>query len=125
MTEPLIDRLSKWAGRVQWLFPFAVLIAVACAIAAGVIILSSTHHADDRYLLPALVGLLWSLNACAFIVGFRTVPGPAEGSDGGVLRIRHGMRRARYRLLALAFVGTTVAVIVITFKLLSLWWREF
>ena len=110
---------------MRWLLPFAILIAATCAIAAGVIIFSSTHHTNDRYLLPALIGLLWSLNACAFIVGFRTVPSPAERADGIAVRIHRRMRRARYRLLALAFVGTTVAVIIVTFKMASLWWREF
>ncbi len=118
----LIDSLQALAERAAPLRPFAGAAMLLFGLATGALILS---FGDDRYLWPAMVGLLWSASTYAFIATFRFVPRPAAGESGVFARLRRRLRRTWFWLLALICAGTTLAVVIISVRLASIWLRHY
>ncbi len=117
----LIDTLRKIAVRIQSLrLPF-LLLSLVCLIALVYIVLTSTTHVGDRFLIPSLITLLWSLSGYAFILNFRSVPESDMARKGFFKRLVRRLHRFWYWLLALLFFSTSLALFLISFRLLRLW----
>ncbi len=117
----LIDTLRKIAVRIQFLrLPF-LLLSLVCLIALVYIVLTSTTHAGDRFLIPSIVGLLWSLSGYAFVLNFRSVPESDRERIGVFKRLTYRLHRFWYWLLALLFFATSLALFFISFRMLRLW----
>lgn len=119
----LIDRLQKLAERAAPLRYLTGAGMLLFGLATAALILS---FGDDRYLFPAIVGLLWSASTHAFIGTFRSVPGPATAGGLGLLaRLRRRLHRAWFWLLALVCAASTLVVIVVSVRLASIWLRQY
>jgi hypothetical protein len=116
---PLLNRLQALA---RWLRParplFVGVGAIAFALAAYLVVFGDPQTSDPL-LLPAIVGLLWSLCAALFISTFEAVPQPAGPDLRGWARLRRRAARLWYGLLALAFLGLTVAALLLTRRLIG------
>lgn len=121
----MIDRFQALASKVQRLQPVAIGIGIACLAAAAYFALSPPAPESERFLLPAIIGFLWSVSATSFISIFRSVPEKADASATRWQRIRLGAWRGWYWLMALLFFGTTLAVVVVSQKLLSVWAKDY
>ncbi len=117
----LIDAFKTLAERTQPLRYVAVAAVAFFLILAAWVVLG---EGAERYLIPSVVGLLWSLSAYAFIATFRFVPRPAASGESRLARLRRRLRRAWFWLLALVCAGSTVAVILVSFRLASIWWQR-
>lgn len=121
----LIDTLQKIAVRIQPIRLPLAFLSVFFFAGLLYIILTSTTHSGDLFLLPAIIGLLWSLSGYAFILNFRSVP-PWDSATGGFFkRLKLRLFRLWYWVLASLFLGTTLALIVISIRLLRLWMRDY
>ena len=79
---------------------------------------------QGRYLIPGIVGLLWSLSTYVLVTTFRFVPTPTAPGEGLIARLKRRLKRIWYGLLALVCIGSTVAAVWVSFRLASIWWRE-
>lgn len=121
----VIDRLQKLALRIRPLQPVAIGIGVLCLAVVAGIILTDYSQQNDRYLLPAIAGALWSLSAWVFINTFQSVPGRAGSAQGIRARFKRKSLRAWYWLLALVFLATTVVAVFLTLRLSRIWFSEY
>ena len=101
---------------------FSYLRGVAILVASGFVILilyaALTTNAPEFLLKLGLIGLTWGLLLFSFVSTFQNVP-PHPGQDhGGWQKFSLRIRRFGYAVLAMATLAITVAVIVVTFKLL-------
>ncbi|MGD2019886.1 MAG: hypothetical protein PVJ47_02445 [Thiohalocapsa sp.] len=115
----LLNRLQALA---RWLHPARPLFVGAGAIAfilAAYLVVFGDPQTSDPLLLPAIVGILWSLCAALFISTFETVPPPAGPDMRGWAGLRRRATRLWYGLLALAFLSITVAALLLTRRLLG------
>ena len=90
-----------------------------------VIILFSNAREDDKYLIPGVLGILWSLSAYTFISNFQSVPEKAKRPDGFFHRLKRNIHRSWYWIIAFIFTGTTVAAVFLTFRLISIWLNDY
>ncbi len=120
----MLDRLKQLAVKLQPARTPALLLALAClgGVAFTLLIIP---QAGDRFLIPLLALLLWSLSAYALITTFRAIPSPPATDAGLLQRHKRGLHRAWYWLLALVFLAATVAVLRLTFRLISIWLRAY
>lgn len=88
-------------------------------LAAAVFILEPDQ--GDRYIIPGFVGLLWGMSTYAFIVAFRSAPGKTGKSIGVFRKLAHRLHRGWYGFLSVVFLVTTVAVIVVTVRMIAIW----
>ena len=77
----MIDRLQAVATRLRPLRWVATGTGLFCLGAAAFIILRPPSYEGDRYLIPSLVGLLWSVSAYHFLLLFPAVPAKATAQE--------------------------------------------
>lgn len=122
----MIDKLRTAVLKVQWLKPIFVVIAVASiAMFAYVIFGQSGMAKDDYYLLPSVVMLLWSLVACALLFTFVHVPEKPDKSIGFFRRIGIRCKRGYYYILAILSLGTTLAMLLVSFRVVRIWLGDY
>lgn len=121
----MIERLQAVATRIHLLRFVALGTGIFCLVAVAFMVFSPPSQEGDRYLIPGIVGLLWSASAYNFVDIFRSVPNKAAKSEKLWKRIKRGALRAWYWLMALIFFGTTLAVVSVSSRLLSIWMKDY
>jgi hypothetical protein len=120
----MIDSFRNIAKTIEPLKPLAVAVGLLCLIVAIVTVLTSETPEGDRYLIPAVVGLLWSLSSYVFIGYFASVPEKTRASQGLLQRMKGRLHRGWYWFVALAFTATTLAAAFMSYRLVSIWLGE-
>lgn len=120
----MIDVFQKLAVRMRPLRFVAVGGGVVFLAVTAAVTLHSDSWDGDHYLVPAMVGLLWSLSAYAFIQTFQSVPAIGGRDLGFWHRARRFIHRGWYWLLAALFSITTVALIFLTSRLIAIWFND-
>jgi hypothetical protein len=121
----MIDKLKEIAEALQFLRIPAVILGLASLVAAITIIVSSKSHEEDFYLIPSVVGILWSLTTYSFLAGFRTIPPKADPSWKFFKRLRRRTARAGYWLLGIVAVGTTIGALFVSYRMIAVWLRDY
>ncbi len=65
------------------------------------------------------------MSAHAFIVTFRSVPDKANDTMMFFTKLKHNFLRTWYWLISVAFLATTVAAIMVTNSMISIWLRDY
>lgn len=121
----LIDKLQKLSHTASFLRWPAVAIGVGCVVVLVYTVSTSTSAEGDRYLIPSIVGLCWALSTASLITTFRHVPPQAESGSGVFRRLARAIHRGWYWLIGLAFIATSIGVIVVTWRLMRVWLADF
>jgi hypothetical protein len=121
----MIDSFQKLAGRIRPLRFVAMGAGVVLGLVATAVIVFSDSGENDRYLIPSAVGVLWSLSTYVFIRTFESVPEKAEKTKGFWRRLGRRLHRGWYWLLAFVFIGSTVAAVLLTMRLVSIWFKDY
>lgn len=82
-------------------------------------------HEDNLLLAPSIVGMLWSLSAYALLSTFYHIPRAPNAGDRLLLRLTLWIKRFWYWLLGILFVGTTAASVLVSFRLIKIWYQEY
>jgi len=123
--KTMIDKLGKIAQALQVLRLPAVVVGLASLIAMTVIIFTSKSHGEDVFLIPSVVGVLWAITTYSLVVGFSSVPQKAEQSWKFLRRVKRKFARAWYGLLAIVFLGTSIVAVSVTYRMISIWIRDY
>jgi hypothetical protein len=121
----LIDTLQKFAIRLQTGRLWLLLLSGFLFLVLLYIVVTSTTPSGDRFLVPALIALLWSLSGYAFILNFRSVPRWDNGAGGFFKRLKLRLLRFWYWVLAAMFFGTTLALLLISIRLIRVWMQDY
>lgn len=121
----MIDRLRAVALRIRPLQYVAAAIAVFLLGVVAFFVLSPPSPVGDKYLIPSLVGLLWSVSAYNFIFIFRSIPERGNETERRWSRVKGMLWRGWYWFVALLFAATTLAVVSASSKLLSVWYQDY
>ena len=121
----MIDKIQRVAVSVQFFRLPAIGLGLAALVAIGVILLLADSPRAEAFLIPSVVALIWSLSAHSFIVTFRSVPERADRSQGWFRRLWRNLVRGWYWLIALLFLATTLAAVYFTYRVISIWMRDF
>lgn len=120
----MIDTLQRIAVRIRPLRRVALVLGVVCLAGLALIIFAAPASGDsNRFLVPAIVGFIWSLSAYGFIDTFQFVPERLDREHGFFARARRRISRAWFWFLALLFGGSTLAALFLTLKLGAVWLR--
>jgi hypothetical protein len=115
----ILDRLHALARRLAWLRPALAAAGIVLFALAATLVVFGDPQSGDGVLLPAIAGGLWCLCAWLFIDTLAAVP-PAPGpNEHGWRRLRRQLARLWYLLLALALLGITFAVLSLSQRLIG------
>lgn len=121
----MIDRLRTTARTIAGLAVPSLVLAGAFFAYAVYIVFTSTSHAEDRHLFPSILACLWALSLYGFIETFQYVPQALTDSPGWFRRVKRRLSRLWYWLIAMAFLATSAAILVLTLRTLSVWFAEY
>lgn len=121
----MIDKLQQIAQNIRLLSLPAVALGIACVVVVLAVLLLSQSKEWDHWFIPAFVGLLWSVSTYSFIATFREVPAQAETSLGFFARLKRRFARGWYWFIGVAFLGTSLAVLFFTVRMVSIWLKAY
>ena len=121
----MIDKFQKFAQAIQFLRLPSIAVGLFSLASIVVIIFTSKSHEGDHFLIPSFVGLLWSLSTHSFIVTFYSVPERAVKTMSFFSRLKRNINRGWYWFISIVFLGTTLSVIVVTYRMVSIWMRDY
>ena len=121
----MIDKLQGIAQAIQILRLPSIAVGLISLVSMVVIMFISKSHESDRFLIPNIVGLLWAISTYSFIVTFRSVPEKANKSLKFYSKLKRNINRGWYWFIGVAFLGTTVAVMFVTCRMVSIWLRDY
>ena len=117
----MLDKLQRIAQAIEILRLPSVIVGLISFTSVVVIILTSKSHQEDRFLIPSIVILFWVVNTHTFITTFRSVPEKTLQTLGFWDKLRSRIFRGWYWFTAVIFFVATVAVTIVTFRLMSFW----
>jgi hypothetical protein len=121
----MFDKLQRVAQAIQILRLPIIVFGLICLVSIIVIVIAPVSPERERFLIPSLVGLVWSVSTYAFIVIFRSAP---EGSDktlGFIGKIKQKFNLVLYWLISVTFLGATVFFIALTYRFILIWLSEY
>lgn len=121
----MIDRFQRIAQTIQWLRLPSVTLGLGCLAAIVVIIFTSASHEEDRFLIPAFIGLLWAISTYSFVTTFRAVPEQAGKGMGFFRRLKRRLHRAWYWSIGLLFIATTLSIMFLSYRMVAIWFRDY
>jgi hypothetical protein len=121
----MIDKFQRIAQAIQILKLPSIIVGFICLASFVIIVLNVSSDEGNRFVMPTFVGLVWAATTFSFIATFRTVPERAEKSQGIVRRFKQGSSRAWYWFIGVVFIGTSLAALIMTGRLVSVWLKEY
>ncbi len=113
-----LERLQKIA---RFLNPLKWLSLLGFAIFVITFALSIIGASLDRYIIPSVIGGMWTMLLFAFITGFQVIPDHAPADGSITERMTAQMARAAYWLLAVLTGAASLGALLLTFRLLVIW----
>ena len=121
----MLDTLSAMAIRSNWAKPVALIIGLMFLSTLLLSIFGFSFFKDDIYLIPSLVGALWSGLLFSFINIFPSLPKKPNEGLAFFPRIKIHLTRFIFSLLAFAFLAFSLVLILLSFKLFGIWRADF
>ena len=89
-----------------------------------VIVIFSASDPNNQFVIPCIAGFLWGLCTYSFIVTFKTIPEKPSTPLRLFGKLKHTITLFWYWLLGVIFLGSTVTIIIITIRMVLIWWKK-
>ena len=121
----MLESFQKFALFLQPVKPlaFAGLFLFAVMFAWNTI--GAADGSGELMVIPSIVGFLWALSVYSFIASFQHVPVKADSQDSFLAKLKAAFRRAPYWVLAFLALTSSVAILVLSYRLFSVWLHDF
>ena len=121
----MIDHLSVFSRKIVWLKPLFFLTTVAAIIVFAYVVLIENGADKEVYIIPCVVGVLWSLVCLLLLSVFPHVPPKPEMQQRFYKRLKIRLARGCYYIVSLIFVVLSASALLLTFRLLNVWRADF
>lgn len=121
----MIDHLSEFAKKVVWLKPSFFITTATAIIVLGYVVLIGNGADKDVYIIPSIVGVLWSLVCLLLLSVFPYVP-PKPGKHQRLFkRLKIRLVRGCYHVGLLFFCLLSASIVWLTIRLMNVWVADF
>ena len=103
----------------------SMLVGSICLVSMAIIVMGARSEEFERFLTPSLVGFVWAATTYSFIATFCTIPEKADNSQRLIGKLKRRISRGWYWFIAVVFLGTTVAALILTGRLMSIWLKDY
>ena len=121
----MIDHLRAFSKKVLWLKPLFFTTTAAAFILFGYAVLIEEGADKDVYIIPSLIGVLWSLVCLLLLYIFPYVPPKPDEQMRFIKRLKIRLARGGYHIGSLMFCVLSASVVWLTLKLLNVWRADF
>jgi hypothetical protein len=117
----MLETLSSISSKVHWLRPMVVFIGLACLALFFSSLFNIGYYIEEVYLIPSLAGFIWSLLLFIMLNAFINIPIKSDKKVTFFSNIKYWFVRLGYRILTVIFLLMTVAGLILSFRLFSVW----
>lgn len=121
----MIDHLRAFSKKVVWLKPVFFITTAVAFIVFGYVVLIEQGADKDVYIIPSIVGVLWSLVCSLLLSVFPYVPPKPDKQKRFFVRLKIRLARGGYHIGSLIFCLLSASVIWLTLRLLNVWRADF
>jgi hypothetical protein len=115
----MIDRFQKIAHNIQFLYFPSIIIGIGGLATITISLIFLDPQEGQRYFVPGTVSVFWAMSAYSFITIFRSVPKKANETFSFIGKLMRNILRSWYWFIGLAFFGSTVFVVILTYKMIK------
>ncbi len=121
----MLESFQKFALFLRPVKPlaFAGLFLFALMFAWNTI--GVANESGEQWVIPSIVGFLWALSVHSFIASFQHVPAKADSQASLLTKLKAVLRRAPYWVLAFLALTSNVVVLILSYRLFSVWLHDF
>ncbi len=117
----MIDKFARISNSLYWLKPIAYVAGFGFILLFGYSVIFRNAGEADVYLIPSILGTLWSLLLISVIYTFPNVPEIPSSDDKFFTRVRIRLKRGMYYILGLLFLVLSIAIILLSLKMFGIW----
>ena len=121
----LIDKFQKLAAFLLPVKVPALVAGIFFFFGFLIVALTATSRRENYLLIPSVIGFLWTFSLYVFITTFHTLPAKGNGSIGFFAKVKRRLLRFWYWFLGTMFVGTTVAVVFTSYRMIAIWLKDY
>lgn len=121
----MIDKFQRIAQSMRILLLPSILVGSICFGSMAIILMGARLEEFERFLAPSLVGFVWAATTYSFVVTFCIIPEKAEKSQRLIVKLKRSISRGWYWVIAIVFLGTTTAALILTGRLMSIWLKGY
>lgn len=121
----MIEALAELSKRIYWAKPVAYLMGFGFFSLFAYAVFSTNANETDIYLIPSVLGVIWSLLFISIVSIFPYVPSKPSSDEKFFKKLKVRFKRAIYHLLGLLFLILTIAVILLSLKMFGIWRADY
>jgi hypothetical protein len=120
----MLETLSSISSRLRWLRPVVVLSGLIFLGLFCSSLFDIGHFVEEVYLIPGLAGFIWSVLFFILLNAFENIPIKPNRKFAFFSKIKYWFVRLGYRILLVIFLLMTVAGLILSFRLFSVWFAN-
>ena len=121
----MIDHLRAFSKKAAWLKPLFFTTTVAAFLVFAYVVFIEKGADKDVFIIPSIVGLLWSLVCSVLLSVFPYVPPKADKQQRFLTRLKIRLARGGYHIGSLMFCLLSASVVWLTLRLINVWRADF
>lgn len=120
----MLETLTSLSFKLRWLKPCVIIIGLVCLSIFGSSIFDIGFFKEEVYLIPSVAGFFWSVLLFFLLHNFTNIPGKSDKKIAFFKRIKYWFLRLGYRVLATVFLLMTIAGLILSFRLMRVWFAN-
>jgi fatty acid desaturase len=121
----MIDHLRAFSKKAVWLKPFLLISTAAAFVVFCYVVFFGEGAETDVYIIPSVVGVLWSLLFLFLLAVFPYVPPKPSRQKRLPERLKVRLARGLYHIGSLMFCAISATALWLTLRLLNVWHADF
>ncbi|WP_293760154.1 hypothetical protein [uncultured Paraglaciecola sp.] len=120
----MLETLSFISSKLQWLRPVVMLFGLIFLGLFCSSLFDIGHFIEEVYLIPSLAGLIWSVLFFILINAFENIPIKPDRKFAFFSKMKYWFVRLGYKILSVIFLLMSVAGLILSFRLFSVWFTQ-
>jgi hypothetical protein len=121
----MLDALEIVTKRFRWTKPLVFIIGVVFLSLFLASIFGLGRIESDIYLIPSVLGVIWSALFFFMVSTFPYVPPKPTKDTKFFEKIKVRFKRGIYHVFSVIFVFLTIALFSLSFKMVGIWRTDF
>jgi len=118
----MLEILSSISSRLRWLRPILTIVGLVCLGIFCSSLFDIGYFSEEVYLIPSLAGFIWSLLFFILLNAFANIPSKGIKTIAFFTNVKYWFVRLAYSILAVILLLMSVAGLILSLKLFSVWY---
>ncbi len=117
----MLEKLSAIAIKLVWALPLVRFLLVASLCLFFLAVFELTGIESKVYLIPSVLGLLWSVLLLCLLITFPEIPKKLSKESKFIAKTKNRIKLGIYYFLALLFIILSIVITILSFRIIQVW----